>query len=65
MSLMTMQQQKVPVEITFAVRDFSGYVPGAEVSARLRDLSVVEYSYYLGYPVKQIAEREYKNKYWF
>ncbi|KAI7802456.1 UPF0606 protein KIAA1549 isoform X1 [Triplophysa rosa] len=56
MSLMATQQQKVPVEITFAVRDFRGYVLGAEVSARLRDLSVVEYSYYLGYPVKQIAE---------
>uniref|UniRef100_A0A8C1ZZK7 Si:ch211-1e14.1 n=1 Tax=Cyprinus carpio TaxID=7962 RepID=A0A8C1ZZK7_CYPCA len=50
------QQQKVPVEITFAVRDMRGYVPGTEVSAQLRQLSVVEYSYYLGYPVRQIAE---------
>ncbi|KAA0715127.1 hypothetical protein E1301_Tti008822 [Triplophysa tibetana] len=56
MSLMTRQQQKVPVDITFAVSDLRGFVLGAEVSARLRDLSVVEYSYYLGYPVKQIAE---------
>ncbi|XP_016318437.1 UPF0606 protein KIAA1549 isoform X1 [Sinocyclocheilus anshuiensis] len=50
------QQQKVPVEITFAVRDIRGYVPGTEVSAQLRQLGVVEYSYYLGYPVWQIAE---------
>ncbi|XP_052386813.1 UPF0606 protein KIAA1549 [Carassius gibelio] len=50
------QQQKVPVEITFAVRDIRGYVPGTEVSTQLRQLSVVEYSYYLGYPVWQIAE---------
>ncbi|XP_026143028.1 UPF0606 protein KIAA1549-like isoform X1 [Carassius auratus] len=50
------QQQKVPVEITFAVRDMRGYVAGTEVSAQLRQLSVVEYSYYLGYPVRQIAE---------
>ncbi|XP_051513138.1 UPF0606 protein KIAA1549-like isoform X1 [Myxocyprinus asiaticus] len=50
------QQQKIPVEITFAVRDVRGYVPGYEVSAQLRFLSVVEYSYYLGYPVQQIAE---------
>uniref|UniRef100_A0A8C2BG86 Si:ch211-1e14.1 n=1 Tax=Cyprinus carpio TaxID=7962 RepID=A0A8C2BG86_CYPCA len=50
------QQQKIPVEITFAVRDIRGYVPGTEVSTQLRQLSVVEYSYYLGYPVWQIAE---------
>uniref|UniRef100_A0A672PVC5 UPF0606 protein KIAA1549-like n=1 Tax=Sinocyclocheilus grahami TaxID=75366 RepID=A0A672PVC5_SINGR len=50
------QQQKVPVEITFAVHDIRGYVPGTEVSAQLRQLGVVEYSYYLGYPVWQIAE---------
>ncbi|XP_043072597.1 UPF0606 protein KIAA1549 isoform X2 [Puntigrus tetrazona] len=53
---MAAQQQKVPVEITFAVRDMQGYVLGTEVSAQLRQLSVVEYSYYLGYPVRQIAE---------
>nr|XP_684863.4 UPF0606 protein KIAA1549 isoform X2 [Danio rerio] len=50
------QQQKFPVEITFAVHDMRGYVPGTEVSALLRQLSVVEFSYYLGYPVRQIAE---------
>ncbi|XP_052008744.1 LOW QUALITY PROTEIN: UPF0606 protein KIAA1549 [Xyrauchen texanus] len=54
--VMTLQQQKIPVEITFAVRDVRGYVPGSEVSTQLRFLSVVEYSYYLGYPVQQIAE---------
>ncbi|XP_016386296.1 UPF0606 protein KIAA1549-like [Sinocyclocheilus rhinocerous] len=53
---MAAQQQKVPVEITFAVRDIRGYVPGTEVSTQLRQLGVVEYSYYLGYPVRQIAE---------
>uniref|UniRef100_A0A673LTX5 UPF0606 protein KIAA1549-like n=1 Tax=Sinocyclocheilus rhinocerous TaxID=307959 RepID=A0A673LTX5_9TELE len=51
---MAAQQQKVPVEITFAVRDIRGYVPGTEVSTQLRQLGVVEYSYYLGYPVRQI-----------
>ncbi|XP_073707002.1 UPF0606 protein KIAA1549 [Garra rufa] len=50
------RQQKVQVEITFAVRDIRGYVPGTEVSSQLRQLSVVEYSYYLGFPVQQIAE---------
>ncbi|XP_077049736.1 UPF0606 protein KIAA1549 isoform X5 [Siphateles boraxobius] len=50
------QLLKVPVEITFAVRDMRGYVPGTEVSALLRQLSMVEYSYYLGFPVRQIAE---------
>lgn len=55
---MAAQLQKVPVEITFAVRDMRGYVPGTEVSALLRQLSMVEYSYYLGFPVRQIAERE-------
>lgn len=53
---MAAQQQKVPVEITFAVRDIRGYVPGTEVSALLRQFSIVEYSYYLGFPVHQIAE---------
>lgn len=55
---MAAQQQKVPVEITFAVRDIRGYVPGTEVSALLRQLNMVEYSYYMGFPVRQIAERK-------
>ncbi|XP_055030194.2 UPF0606 protein KIAA1549 isoform X1 [Misgurnus anguillicaudatus] len=55
-SLTAPKYQKAPVEVTFVVRDAHGYVLGAEVSALLRQLSVVEYSYYLGYPVKQIAE---------
>lgn len=47
-----------PVDITFVVRDARGYILGSEVSRRLRRLNVVEFSYYLGYPVQQIAERE-------
>ncbi|XP_063067925.1 UPF0606 protein KIAA1549 [Engraulis encrasicolus] len=50
------QQQRAPVDITFAVRDERGYLTGAEVSGHLRQLSMVEYSYYLGYPAVQIAE---------
>ncbi|XP_060779657.1 UPF0606 protein KIAA1549-like isoform X2 [Neoarius graeffei] len=45
-----------PVDITFVVRDARGYILGSEVSRRLRRLNVVEFSYYLGYPVQQIAE---------
>lgn len=50
-------EQKVPVEITFAVRDSRGYLPGSEVSEHLRKLSLVEFSFYVGFPVLQIAER--------
>ncbi|KAL2087367.1 hypothetical protein ACEWY4_016195 [Coilia grayii] len=50
------QQQRAPVDITFAVRDERGYLLGSEVSGHLRQLSMVEYSYYLGYPAVQIAE---------
>ncbi|XP_058243960.1 UPF0606 protein KIAA1549 isoform X1 [Hemibagrus wyckioides] len=52
----TQRQLHGPVDITFVVRDTQGYVLGSEVSSRLRRLSVVEFSYYLGYPVQQIAE---------
>ncbi|XP_006887277.1 PREDICTED: UPF0606 protein KIAA1549 homolog [Elephantulus edwardii] len=45
-----------PVSIVFAVRSPSGYLNGSEVSELLRNLSVVEFSFYLGYPVLQIAE---------
>ncbi|XP_029018489.1 UPF0606 protein KIAA1549 [Betta splendens] len=48
--------QKVPVEITFAVRDARGYLPGMEVSDHLRKLSLVEFSFYVGFPALQIAE---------
>ncbi|XP_009946006.1 PREDICTED: UPF0606 protein KIAA1549 homolog, partial [Leptosomus discolor] len=45
-----------PVSIVFAVRDRYGFLNGSEVSEQLRNLSVVEFSFYLGYPVQQIAE---------
>ncbi|KAM6895384.1 LOW QUALITY PROTEIN: UPF0606 protein KIAA1549 [Xenentodon cancila] len=48
--------QKVPVEITFAVRDGRGYLTGSEVSEHLRKLSLVEFSFYIGFPALQIAE---------
>ncbi|KAK5619024.1 hypothetical protein CRENBAI_004103 [Crenichthys baileyi] len=48
--------QKVPVDITFAVRDGKGYLPGSEVSEHLRKLSLVEFSFYVGFPALQIAE---------
>ncbi|XP_053720068.1 UPF0606 protein KIAA1549 isoform X1 [Synchiropus splendidus] len=48
--------QKVPVDITFAVRDGRGYLLGSEVSQHLRMLSIVEFSFYIGFPVQQIAE---------
>ncbi|XP_072574262.1 UPF0606 protein KIAA1549 isoform X3 [Paramormyrops kingsleyae] len=48
--------QKAPVDITFAIRDARGYVRGAEVSSHLRLLSMVEFSFYLSFPVLQIAE---------
>ncbi|XP_029107942.1 UPF0606 protein KIAA1549 isoform X2 [Scleropages formosus] len=50
------RQQRAPVDITFAVRDASGYLKGSEVSGHLRLLSMVEFSFYLGFPVLQIAE---------
>ncbi|XP_073918327.1 UPF0606 protein KIAA1549 homolog isoform X2 [Castor canadensis] len=45
-----------PVNIVFAVRSTQGFLNGSEVSELLRNLSVVEFSFYLGYPVLQIAE---------
>ncbi|XP_048193669.1 UPF0606 protein KIAA1549 homolog [Perognathus longimembris pacificus] len=45
-----------PVNIIFAVRGAQGFLNGSEVSELLRNLSVVEFSFYLGYPVLQIAE---------
>ncbi|KAI5775083.1 KIAA1549-like protein [Gulo gulo luscus] len=45
-----------PVNIIFAVRGPRGFLNGTEVSQLLRNLSVVEFSFYLGYPVLQIAE---------
>ncbi|CAN9508358.1 unnamed protein product [Ophioblennius macclurei] len=48
--------QKVPVDITFAVRDGRGYLTGSEVSEHLRKLTLVEFSFYVGFPALQIAE---------
>ncbi|KAF6086093.1 KIAA1549 [Phyllostomus discolor] len=45
-----------PVNIVFAVKSAQGFWNGTQVSALLRNLSVVEFSFYLGYPVLQIAE---------
>ncbi|NXT44586.1 K1549 protein, partial [Pelecanoides urinatrix] len=45
-----------PVSIVFAIRDKYGFRNGSEVSEQLRNLSVVEFSFYLGFPVQQIAE---------
>lgn len=48
-----------PVDITFTVRVPRGYLMGSEVSTALMRLTTVEFSYYMGFPVLQIAEREY------
>ncbi|NWI19777.1 K1549 protein, partial [Crypturellus soui] len=45
-----------PVSIVFAIRDKYGFLNGSDVSEQLRNLSVVEFSFYLGFPVQQIAE---------
>ncbi|XP_059567904.1 UPF0606 protein KIAA1549 homolog [Myotis daubentonii] len=45
-----------PVNIIFAVKGTQGFWNGTQVSELLRNLSVVEFSFYLGYPVLQIAE---------
>ncbi|KAJ8374231.1 hypothetical protein SKAU_G00048110 [Synaphobranchus kaupii] len=50
------RQQKAPVDITFYVRDAGGYLRGSDVSGHLRLLNMVEFSFYLGFPVLQIAE---------
>nr|XP_056702553.1 UPF0606 protein KIAA1549 homolog [Euleptes europaea] len=48
-----------PVQIVFAIREKRGFLNGSEVSELLRNLSVVEFSFYLGFPVQQIAEPVY------
>ncbi|XP_063785319.1 UPF0606 protein KIAA1549 homolog [Pseudophryne corroboree] len=47
---------KAPVTISFAVRDRNGFMNGSDVSDQLRNMSLVEFSFFLGFPVKQIAE---------
>ncbi|VTJ73821.1 Hypothetical predicted protein [Marmota monax] len=51
-----MASRRGPVNIIFAVKNTQGFLNGSEVSELLRNLSVVEFSFYLGYPVLQIAE---------
>ena len=53
--------QKVSVDITFALRDGRDYLPGSEVSEHLRKLSLVEFSFYVGFPALQIAERMFSH----
>nr|XP_060632841.1 UPF0606 protein KIAA1549 homolog isoform X2 [Anolis sagrei ordinatus] len=48
-----------PVHIIFAIREKRGFLNGSEVSELLRNLSVVEFSFYMGFPVQQIAEPVY------
>ncbi|XP_029991845.1 UPF0606 protein KIAA1549 isoform X2 [Sphaeramia orbicularis] len=53
------QEQRLvrqPVDITFTVRGSRGYLMGSEVSNSLMKLTMVEFSYYMGFPVLQIAE---------
>ncbi|XP_061678420.1 UPF0606 protein KIAA1549 isoform X2 [Syngnathoides biaculeatus] len=47
---------RYPVDITFTVRSPQGYLMGSEVSIVLMKLTKVEFSYYMGFPVMQIAE---------
>ncbi|KAF7656547.1 hypothetical protein LDENG_00039760 [Lucifuga dentata] len=47
---------KEPVDITFTVRGTRGYLMGSEVSNCLMKLTMVEFSYYMGFPVLQTAE---------
>ncbi|XP_028441988.1 UPF0606 protein KIAA1549 isoform X2 [Perca flavescens] len=53
------QEQRLvrqPVDVTFTVRGSRGYLMGSEVSDALMKLTMVEFSYYMGFPVLQIAE---------
>ncbi|CAK6960139.1 UPF0606 protein KIAA1549 [Scomber scombrus] len=53
------QEQRMtrqPVDITFTVKVSKGYLTGSEVSNSLMKLTMVEFSYYMGFPVLQIAE---------
>ncbi|XP_028305479.1 UPF0606 protein KIAA1549 isoform X2 [Gouania willdenowi] len=50
------QLLRQPVDITFTVRGSRGYLTGSEVSDALMKLTMVEFSYYMGFPVQQIAE---------
>ncbi|XP_030221063.1 UPF0606 protein KIAA1549 isoform X2 [Gadus morhua] len=49
-------RQQQPVNIFFAVRGSGGYLLGSEVTNLLLRLTMVEFSYYMGFPVLEIAE---------
>uniref|UniRef100_A0AAQ4R0U5 Uncharacterized protein n=1 Tax=Gasterosteus aculeatus aculeatus TaxID=481459 RepID=A0AAQ4R0U5_GASAC len=50
------QLVRQPVDLIFTVRGSRGYLMGSEVSNALMKLTMVEFSYYMGFPVLQIAE---------
>uniref|UniRef100_A0A3P9KLS9 Si:ch211-1e14.1 n=1 Tax=Oryzias latipes TaxID=8090 RepID=A0A3P9KLS9_ORYLA len=50
------RQSRFPVEITFTISGTRGYLKGSEVSDALMTLTVVEFSFYMGFPVLQIGE---------
>lgn len=50
-------QKKISVDVTFAVKEGRDFLLGSEVSEHLRKLSLVEFSFYIGFPASQIAER--------
>ncbi|KAJ1166208.1 hypothetical protein NDU88_006616 [Pleurodeles waltl] len=51
--------RKGPVNIVFAVREGIVFLNGSDASNLLRNLSTVEFSFYLGFPVQQVAEPFY------
>ncbi|XP_054890923.1 UPF0606 protein KIAA1549 isoform X4 [Poeciliopsis prolifica] len=50
------QLARQPVDITFTVSGSRGYLVGSKVSNALMKLTMVEFSFYIGFPVLQIAE---------
>ncbi|XP_048405322.1 UPF0606 protein KIAA1549 isoform X1 [Stegostoma tigrinum] len=48
-----------PVNITFAINGRRGFLNGSDVSDLLRILNLVEFSFYLGFPVLKTAEPIY------
>ncbi|XP_069759262.1 UPF0606 protein KIAA1549 isoform X2 [Narcine bancroftii] len=48
-----------PVNITFAINSQQGFLNGSDVSNLLRILNLVEFSFYLGFPVLKTAEPIY------
>ncbi|XP_072408596.1 UPF0606 protein KIAA1549 isoform X2 [Chiloscyllium punctatum] len=51
--------QQGPVNITFAINGRRGFLNGSDVSDLLRILNLVEFSFYLGFPVLKTAEPIY------